>query len=154
MIVPICPFQTLNIEHIQISHIIELSHVWWHNHNLHQILHLIHIFILVENTKCPPFLQKRSPLFGLFRPVSAQNPAETAPNLGPTEEFSKKPTYDCSSAMNDEVSGEKVQLPLKTAVPRHFCWKTARVGQKMALLRFLQRGIAVFRRSCSFSPAN
>ena len=46
---------------------------------------------------------------------------ETRPNLGPTDVISKKPTYDCSSAMNDEVSGEKVQLLLKMAVPRHFC---------------------------------
>ena len=69
--------------------------------------------------------QKVCPLFGIFPPnfgpIVPRNPVETAPNLGPTEEFSKKPTYDWSSAMNDEVSGEKVQLLLKTAVPRHFC---------------------------------
>ena len=46
----------------------------------------------------PPFLS----LFPPFWPILPPSPAEKALVCGPTEEFSKTPTYDCSSALGLE----------------------------------------------------
>ena len=79
--------------------------------------------------------------------------SETPPYLGPTDVFSKKPTYDCSSALNNGDSAEKVHLLPKMAVPRPFCQKTARIGPKRHFLQFFRWGIAIFGRSGCFSSS-
>ena len=62
-----------------------------------------------------------APFFGIlppnFGPIVPQNPAETAPNLGPREEFQKSQRYYCSSAIGLGVHRKKVQFRVKTTMP-------------------------------------
>ena len=68
---------------------------------------------------------------------SPQTPIKRPSYLRPMTFFSKAPTYDCSSALNDEVPGEKVHLVSKTLTPRRFCQKTAQNWAKNTFLLFL-----------------
>ena len=67
---------------------------------------------LVGNKKFAPFFTESFPTFCAFL---RRYPVKTPPYLGPTDVFSKKPTLDCSSALNEQISGEKVQLIPKMA---------------------------------------
>ena len=67
---------------------------------------------MVGNKNFAPFFTESFPTFCAFL---RRYPVKTPPYLGPTDVFSKKPTCDCSSALNKQIAGEKVQLIRKTA---------------------------------------
>ena len=67
---------------------------------------------LVGNKNFAPFFMESFPTFCAFL---RRYPVKTPPYLGPTDVFSKKPTCDCSSALNEQIPGEKGQITLKTA---------------------------------------
>ena len=54
----------------------------------------------------------------------------------PVGHFSKKLTYVCSSALNNEVSGEKMHLIWKTAAPQQFCQELAEIVENCTFLFF------------------
>ena len=68
---------------------------------------------MVTNKNFAPFFTELFPTFCAFL---RQYLVKTPPSLDPTDVFfSKKPTCGCSSALNEQIAGEKVQLIPKTA---------------------------------------
>ena len=76
---------------------------------------------------------------------------KTPPYLDLLDIFFKKPTYGCSSSLDDEISGEILCPISKTAVPQQFCQKTIIIVQKRHYLFFRWR-LAVFKMRCDFFP--
>ena len=60
--------------------------------------------------------------------------------LGPTDVFSTRLAYDCSSALNNEVPGDRVHLISKTVVLQWFCQKNHQNRAKTALFCFFWLG--------------
>ena len=96
-----------------------------------------------------PFFSIPFPNFGpILPPISS----ETAPVLGPTEEFSKKPTYYCSSAMGLGDHEKKCSLEAQFRSPPVFAEKSAVFAQFGPFFSKNGGGIAVFGQNCTFSP--
>ena len=97
---------------------------------------------------CPLF----SSPFPTFWQILPHITAETWIDLGPTEKFSKTPTYDCSSAMGLGFGKKKGQLIPKTRVPHQKRWKKYRFCPIRAVFQRFWWGTLVFRMSCPFLP--
>ena len=69
----------------------------------------------------PPILQIRPLKMDHFYYFAQKGPQKRSHNSARWTFFSKKLTYDCSSALKDEVPEEKRRLISKTAVPQQFC---------------------------------
>ena len=74
------------------------------------------------------------------------------PHLGSLDVFSKKLTYVCSSALNDQFLGEKCTLASNTAVPQPKMQKNA-VCTVLVTFRKNCWGANVFEVRVHFSPA-
>ena len=92
----------------------------------------------------PSFINP-SPKNGPFVFILFQKSCRNVPISRPGGSFSKKATYNCSSALNDEVPGEKWHLISKMVVLQQICHKTARVGQKRHFFGFLVGALPLLR---------
>ena len=102
-----------------------------------------------ESSKCteklwapnpPSHFTNMRPRIDIFLRIFSQK-IRTSPYLGPSDVFSETFTYDCSFALNKEVSEEKSHLLSKMAAIEQFFWKTAQVGQKRHFFAFFVGGL-------------
>ena len=77
---------------------------------------------------------------------------ETPQNIGPTDVFSETLTYDCSSALDDGVPGEKGHLPLKNGDAPPLLLKNVPKWAKTALFAFFFGGASSFLAGGVISP--
>ena len=80
----------------------------------------------------PPILQIPPIIYIDF----ARRGPQKRPYLGPSDVLLKALTYQCSSALNSEVLGERRYLISKTLVPQQLCQKTTQIGQNSTFLFF------------------